>query len=106
MEQAQEQKDRKDQKLEPVDHRLKIPPLPSWPTSKPGPTTTEPPPGMRRMHLRTEQVVEVGYDQERGEPSILSPARTLPDQSLKEKTSFDQSETAQEAERRRERKKK
>ena len=72
----------------------------------PGPRTTEPPPGTRRMHLRTEQVVEVGYDQERGEPSTLSPARTLPDHSLKDKTSFDQLETAQEAERRRERRKK
>ena len=43
-----------------------LPPLPKWPTSKPGPQVTEPPPGTRRMQLRLEQVVEIGYDQERG----------------------------------------
>lgn len=45
-----------------------IPPLPKWPTSKRGPRTTEPPPGTRRMYLRTEQTVELNYDQERGKP--------------------------------------
>jgi len=45
-----------------------IPPLPAWPTSKRGPMTTEPPPGTRRMHLRSEQVVELNYDQEHGKP--------------------------------------
>lgn len=44
----------------------KLPPLPRWPISKPGPQVTEPPRGTRRMHLRTEQVVEINYDQERG----------------------------------------
>jgi hypothetical protein len=53
-----------------TQHKLKIPPLPPWPTSKPGPMVTEPPPGQRRMPLRTDQVIEVGYDQERGIPSI------------------------------------
>lgn len=43
-----------------------LPPLPNWPTSKPGPQVTEPPPGTRRLQLRQEQVVEIGYDQERG----------------------------------------
>jgi hypothetical protein len=48
--------------------KIAIPPLPTWPTSKRGPKTTEPPPGTRRMHLRTEQTVELNYDQERGKP--------------------------------------
>lgn len=46
--------------------RSKLPPLPQWPTSKRGPMVTEPPPGTRRMPLRTEQVVEINYDQEQG----------------------------------------
>lgn len=44
----------------------KLPPLPRWPTSKPGPQVTEPPPGTRLMPLRTEQTVAINYDQERG----------------------------------------
>lgn len=46
--------------------RSKLPSLPQWPTSKRGPMVTEPPPGTRRMPLRTEQVVEINYDQEQG----------------------------------------
>ena len=46
-----------------------IPPLPHWPTSKPGPMVTEPSPGTKRVHLRKEQVVEIDYDQERGVPA-------------------------------------
>lgn len=44
----------------------KLPPLPRWPTSKPGPQVTEPPQGTRRMYLRSEQTVAINYDQERG----------------------------------------
>ncbi len=44
----------------------KLPPLPHWPTSKRGPMVTEPPPGTKRMPLRSEQVVETNYDQEQG----------------------------------------
>jgi len=44
----------------------KLPPLPHWPTSKPGPRVTEPPLGTKRMSLRSEQVVEINYDQELG----------------------------------------
>lgn len=55
---------------ETTQHKLKIPPLPPWPTSKRGPMVTEPPLGQRRMPLRTDQVIEVGYDQERGIPSV------------------------------------
>jgi len=47
-----------------------IPPLPLWPTSKRGPMVTEPPPGQKRVPMRTEQVIEIDYDQERGMPAI------------------------------------
>jgi hypothetical protein len=39
-----------------------------WPTSRPGPQATPPPPGERPVATRTDQVVEIAYDQERGEP--------------------------------------
>ena len=55
--------------LETTPQQSKIPPLPQWPTSKSGPMVTEPPPGQRRVPLRTEQVVEIDYDQERGMPA-------------------------------------
>ncbi|GAC1522489.1 MAG: hypothetical protein NVS3B14_23280 [Ktedonobacteraceae bacterium] len=48
--------------------RSKLPPLPAWPTSKRGPLVTEPPPGSKRVPLRSEQVVELNYDQELGKP--------------------------------------
>ncbi|HJT57207.1 MAG TPA: hypothetical protein VJ761_11980 [Ktedonobacteraceae bacterium] len=48
---------------------IPIPPLPAWPTSVPGPLVTPPPSGQRRMPTRTEQVVEVEYNQETGTPS-------------------------------------
>ena len=44
-------------------------PHPTWPTSKPGPQATQPPPGQKPMPGRTDQVVEVGYNQETGTPS-------------------------------------
>ncbi len=69
----------------------------NWPTSKPGPEITLPPPGMKPMRGRTDQVVEIAYNQETGTPIIEHPLRTLPDASLKGKTGFDQQETAQEA---------
>jgi hypothetical protein len=56
--------------LETTQQKSKIPPLLSWPTSKPGPWVTEPPPGQKRMPLRTEQVIEIDYDQERGVPAV------------------------------------
>ncbi len=54
----------------PTQITPRIPPLPLWPTSKRGPMVTEPPPGQKRMSLRTEQVVEIDYDQERGIPGV------------------------------------
>ncbi len=56
--------------LETTTQKFKIPPLPHWPTSKPGPLVTEPPPGTKRVPLRTEQVVAIDYDQERGVSNI------------------------------------
>lgn len=69
----------------------------NWPTSKPGPHATQPPPGQKPMPGRTEQVVEIGYNQETGTPSTDHPLRSMPDEALKGKTAFDQVETAQEA---------
>ena len=60
MEQVQQQK------IERTNQQPAIPPLPPWPTSRPGPKVTEPPAGQRRMHTRTEQVIELGYDAEQG----------------------------------------
>ncbi len=53
----------------PITQKTTIPPLPRWPTSRPGPMVTEPPPGTKSVHLRKEQVVEIDYDQERGVPA-------------------------------------
>lgn len=72
------------------------PPHLNWPTSKPGPEATQPPPGQRPMLGRTDQMVEMGYNQETGTPSTESPKRSLPDAS-QGPTSFDQQETAQQA---------
>jgi len=56
------------QQAETLPQVSKLPPLPKWPTSRPGPMVKEPPPGEKRMKLRTEQCVEVNYDMERGRP--------------------------------------
>ncbi len=56
----------KTQQVEHAEPQPAMPQLPPWPTSQPGPRITEPPAGQRRVLGRTEQVVEVGYDEERG----------------------------------------
>lgn len=66
------------------------PPQLAWPTSKPGPRAMQPPPGMRPMPGRTEQALEVGYNQETGTPGTESPLRSLPDMNTTGPTSFDQ----------------
>jgi hypothetical protein len=68
----------------------KLPKLPKWPTSRPGPQVTEPPPGQKRLATRTEQVEEVGYNQETGEPSVRVSARIEPDESMQETVSTEQ----------------
>jgi hypothetical protein len=50
--------------------------------------------------LRPEQLAEVGYNQETGEPAVESPARSLPDEN-QGTPSLAQPETAQDAVRRR-----
>src|SRR5947209_18236717 len=67
----------------------------SWPTSKPGPRTTLPPPGQKPMPGRTEQLLEVGHNQETGTAVDDSPLRSLPGASLPGHTPFRQQETAQ-----------
>jgi len=69
MNQAREESQLEATQNKPVT-RPRIPPLPPWPTSKRGPLVTEPPPGQRRVPLRTDQVVEINYDQERGMPVV------------------------------------
>ncbi len=74
------------------------PHYPTWPTSKRGPQSTPPPPGMRPINaIRREQMAEIGYHQETGEPGTQSPFRSMPDANITEHPSFDQAETAQEA---------
>ncbi len=62
--------------MQQVQRRNVNPPHFPWPTSKPGPMVTPPPPGTKPMPLRTEQVAEIGYDQERGVPSTYDPGRS------------------------------
>ncbi len=79
-----------------VQHSMK-PNYPSWPTSKPGPYVTLPPPGMKPINAsRAEQVVEVGYNQATGVPSTQDPRRYKPDETkIGKDTGYDQLETAQ-----------
>ncbi len=89
MQEQQEQQEKKE--LQKILHSY-----PNWPTSKPGPKATQPPPGMRPMQKRTEQMLEVGYNQETGEPAAPAAARTEPDPSLKGRVSIDQEKSMRE----------
>jgi hypothetical protein len=67
------------------------PSWPNWPTSKPGPYSTPPVPGMRSINkIRPEQYAEVDYNQQKGEPVMQTPLRSLPDERVTGPTSFDQ----------------
>ncbi|HLZ57688.1 MAG TPA: hypothetical protein VKR06_12130 [Ktedonosporobacter sp.] len=47
------------------------PRYPQWPTSVRGPLSTPPPVGMKPINARRrEQVAEIGYNQETGEPGV------------------------------------
>jgi hypothetical protein len=71
--------------------------FPTWPTSKPGPQSTPPPPGMKPISaIRREQVAEMNYNQETGEPADQNPLRANPDETLTGPTGFDQPLTGQE----------
>jgi len=73
---------------------------PHWPTSRPGPRVTPPPPGERPINaIRAEQMVEVGYNQVTGEPATQDPIRAFPDEA-KGPAGTDQQETAQDVMRR------
>ncbi len=74
------------------------PRYPRWPISKPGPQSALPVPGTRPVNVfRPEQVVEIDYNQETGEPSVDSPQRSVPDASIYGLASFDQSRNTQSA---------
>jgi len=61
------QETRQTQEVE--EYRITVPHYP-WPTSKPGPFAVPPPPGQIPMPTRTDQMVEIEYNQETGEPAI------------------------------------
>src|SRR3954447_26790040 len=68
------------------------PRYPSWPTSKPGPQSTSPLAGMSSINpFRPEQVAEIAYNQETGQPSVDSSQRSVSDAL----TSFDPPKNAQ-----------
>ena|SRR5947209_17756811 len=84
--------------------RMRAPHFP-WPTSKPGPFATPPPPGQKSMPTRTEQMIEVRYNQETGVPSTDDPRKWFPDEAKVGATGFDELATAQEVDRKRQRRK-
>jgi hypothetical protein len=70
---------------------------PSWPTSKPGPQSTQPTPGTRSINsFRPEQAAEIGYNQETAEPSIDSSQYSTSDASIHDLANIDQPRNAQE----------
>jgi len=85
----------KEQETVKTTSHSKLPKLPNWPTSRPGPQVTEPPPGQKRVATRREQVAEVGYNQETGEPGLQVSARSEADESLQGSVSPDQQKSAQ-----------
>ncbi len=93
---------RRQEKQEVEEYKVPQPHY-SWPTSKPGPFATPPPPGQRIMPSRTDQVVEVEYNQETGEPVTYDARRGYVDETTTGPVGFDQQETAQEIERKRQR---
>ncbi len=85
--------DEKGLQIKPENQQLQVhKPVPhfSWPTSKPGPQAMLPPPGQSPMPTRTDQMVEIGYNQETGTPSTEDPLRSLPDATIHGTTGFDQ----------------
>src|SRR5258708_36899968 len=76
-----------------------------WPPSKPGPYATPPPPGDRPMPGRTDQMVEIAYNQETGVPDTDDPRKWFPDEAREGASGFDQLETAQEVTRKRKKRK-
>jgi hypothetical protein len=52
---------------------------PLWPTSKPGPGATLPPPGQKPLSMRTDQMVYACSDQELGISCVPPPIRVVPE---------------------------
>jgi hypothetical protein len=74
------------------------PRYPSWPTSRPGPQSTSPLAGMSSVNpLRPEQVAEIAYNQEKGQPSVDSSQHSVADASIHGSTSSDSPKNAQDA---------
>jgi hypothetical protein len=90
-------------KQEMEEYRVPPPHYP-WPTSKPGPFVKAPPPGQIPVPTRTDQMVEIAYNQETGEPATNDPRRQLADETTTGPVGFDQQETVQDIERKREQK--
>lgn len=68
----------------------------SWPTSKPGPLSTAPLAGTRSINtFRPEQMAEIAYNQETGQPSVDSPQHAGLDASVHGLTNLDQPKNAQ-----------
>lgn len=71
--------------------------FPTWPTSLPGPLASLPVPGSTPINrLRSEQMAEVNYNQETGKAGTDNPLRYWPDESQRERVSFDQIVSGQE----------
>nr|BBH93998.1 hypothetical protein KTA_21970 [Thermogemmatispora argillosa] len=47
------------EKVKPSHVPTVAPKYPQWPTSRPGPQVTEPPPGYRPVPVRSDQVIEL-----------------------------------------------
>src|SRR5260370_37444935 len=61
------------------------PHFPPWPTSKPGPEVTPPPPGERPVNdLRTDQMLVMGYNPETGRQGTAQPESATFDEALME----------------------
>ncbi|GCE13555.1 hypothetical protein [Tengunoibacter tsumagoiensis] len=57
------------------------PDFPQWPTSQPGPNFYAPPPGEMPVNsIRSEQMVELDYDQTTGKSEFFYPERSLSEQ--------------------------
>ncbi len=84
-----------------VQENRKPPPHFAWPSSKPGPEITPPPPGVKPSPTRKEQMVEVGYNQETGNPATNDPRKWYADETKVGTPGFDELRTAQEVERER-----
>ena len=57
--------------------------FPEWPVSKRGPMSKQPPPGMRPVNpLRSEQMAEVGYNQETGTPGSIDRMHPVADNAM------------------------